>query len=112
MRPMNMKNATSNDTTAPGAGGGCNSASCAGRFRCGSWNHQHGGYGRDIQSDGPGRLPESAGRRGSLLVGIRLRDRLRAGVRPRGDFAFTPTCNTMQVPGPTLVVTEGATGHD
>jgi hypothetical protein len=28
---------------------------------------------------------------------------------PAATFAFTPTCNTMQVPGPTLVVTEGAT---
>jgi FtsP/CotA-like multicopper oxidase with cupredoxin domain len=28
---------------------------------------------------------------------------------PAAKFAFTPTCNTMQVPGPTLVVTEGTT---
>jgi FtsP/CotA-like multicopper oxidase with cupredoxin domain len=28
---------------------------------------------------------------------------------PKANFAFTPTCNTMQVPGPTLVVTEGNT---
>src|SRR5579863_9188218 len=28
---------------------------------------------------------------------------------PKATFAFTPTCNTMQVPGPTLVVTEGQT---
>ena len=28
---------------------------------------------------------------------------------PRATFAFTPSCNTMQVPGPTLIVTEGAT---
>ena len=28
---------------------------------------------------------------------------------PKASFAFTPTCNTMQVPGPTLVVTEGQT---
>ncbi len=28
---------------------------------------------------------------------------------PKATFAFPPTCNTMQVPGPTLVVTEGAT---
>jgi FtsP/CotA-like multicopper oxidase with cupredoxin domain len=28
---------------------------------------------------------------------------------PNAPFAFTPTCNTMQVPGPTLVVTEGQT---
>jgi FtsP/CotA-like multicopper oxidase with cupredoxin domain len=27
----------------------------------------------------------------------------------KASFVFTPTCNTMQVPGPTLVVTEGAT---
>jgi FtsP/CotA-like multicopper oxidase with cupredoxin domain len=26
---------------------------------------------------------------------------------PAASFAFTPTCNTMQVPGPTMVVTEG-----
>ncbi len=26
---------------------------------------------------------------------------------PKASFAFTPTCNTMQVPGPTMVVTEG-----
>jgi FtsP/CotA-like multicopper oxidase with cupredoxin domain len=26
---------------------------------------------------------------------------------PKASFAFTPTCNTMQVPGPTLIVTEG-----
>jgi hypothetical protein len=26
---------------------------------------------------------------------------------PNAPFAFTPTCNTMQVPGPTMVVTEG-----
>src|SRR5579871_5418914 len=28
---------------------------------------------------------------------------------PKATFAFPPLCNTMQVPGPTLVVTEGAT---
>ncbi|HYM05342.1 MAG TPA: multicopper oxidase family protein [Terriglobales bacterium] len=28
---------------------------------------------------------------------------------PAATFAFTPTCNTMQVPGPTMVVTEGQT---
>ena len=28
---------------------------------------------------------------------------------PAVAFAFTPSCNTMQVPGPTLVVNEGAT---
>jgi len=28
---------------------------------------------------------------------------------PAATLAFTPTCNTMQVPGPTLVVTEGTT---
>jgi FtsP/CotA-like multicopper oxidase with cupredoxin domain len=28
---------------------------------------------------------------------------------PKATFAFTPTCNNMQVPGPTMVVTEGAT---
>ncbi len=28
---------------------------------------------------------------------------------PKATFAFTPTCNTMQVPGPTMVVTEGQT---
>jgi len=28
---------------------------------------------------------------------------------PAVAFAFTPSCNTMQVPGPTMVVTEGAT---
>jgi FtsP/CotA-like multicopper oxidase with cupredoxin domain len=28
---------------------------------------------------------------------------------PAASFAFTPACNTMQVPGPTLVVTEGQT---
>ena len=28
---------------------------------------------------------------------------------PKATFAFTPTCNTMQVPGPTMVVNEGAT---
>ncbi len=28
---------------------------------------------------------------------------------PKATFAFEPTCNTMQVPGPTLVVHEGAT---
>ena len=28
---------------------------------------------------------------------------------PKANFAFPPTCNTMQVPGPTLVVTEGQT---
>ncbi|MDR3747570.1 MAG: multicopper oxidase domain-containing protein [Acidobacteriota bacterium] len=28
---------------------------------------------------------------------------------PAAAFAFPPTCNTMQVPGPTMVVTEGAT---
>ncbi len=26
---------------------------------------------------------------------------------PKASFAFTPTCNTMQVPGPTLIVPEG-----
>jgi len=28
---------------------------------------------------------------------------------PKPTFAFTPSCSTMQVPGPTMVVTEGAT---
>lgn len=28
---------------------------------------------------------------------------------PKANFTFAPTCNTMQVPGPTLVVTEGQT---
>ena len=28
---------------------------------------------------------------------------------PAATFAFTPTCNTMQVPGPTMVVKEGTT---
>jgi len=28
---------------------------------------------------------------------------------PNAKFAFAPTCNTMQVPGPTMVVTEGQT---
>ena len=28
---------------------------------------------------------------------------------PAASFAFQPTCNTMQVPGPTMVVTEGTT---
>jgi FtsP/CotA-like multicopper oxidase with cupredoxin domain len=28
---------------------------------------------------------------------------------PKATFAFQPTCNTMQVPGPTMVVTEGQT---
>src|SRR5215469_4476404 len=28
---------------------------------------------------------------------------------PKANFAFAPTCNAMQVPGPTLVVTEGTT---
>ena len=28
---------------------------------------------------------------------------------PKASFAFTPACNTMQVPGPTMVVTEGQT---
>ena len=28
---------------------------------------------------------------------------------PKATFAFPPTCNTMQVPGPTMVVQEGAT---
>jgi len=28
---------------------------------------------------------------------------------PKATFAFTPSCNTMQVPGPTMVVTEGQT---
>src|SRR5579863_3889534 len=28
---------------------------------------------------------------------------------PKATFAFTASCNTMQVPGPTLVVTENAT---
>src|SRR5215469_445054 len=28
---------------------------------------------------------------------------------PKANFAFQPACNTMQVPGPTMVVTEGAT---
>src|SRR5215469_15045751 len=27
---------------------------------------------------------------------------------PKATFAFAPTCNTMQVPAPTLIVTEGA----
>jgi multicopper oxidase len=28
---------------------------------------------------------------------------------PKATFVFTPSCNTMQVPGPTMVVTEGTT---
>jgi FtsP/CotA-like multicopper oxidase with cupredoxin domain len=28
---------------------------------------------------------------------------------PKAPFAFQPTCNTMQVPGPTMIVTEGQT---
>ena len=107
MRPMNMKNATSQDTIAPGAGAGCNSIACARRFRCGSRNHRHGGHGRDFQSDRPGRLPEPARRKCHLLVGIRLRPASLASFLPKARFAFTPTCNTMQVPGPTMIVTEG-----
>ena len=30
-----------------------------------------------------------------------------ASFLPSAPFAFAPTCNTMQVPGPTLIVTEG-----
>src|ERR1700757_2054406 len=29
---------------------------------------------------------------------------------PKATFTFTPYCNTMQVPGPTMVVTEGQKG--
>src|ERR1700758_4980673 len=32
-----------------------------------------------------------------------------AGFAPATSFINTPTCNTMQVPGPTLIVTEGQT---
>ena len=32
-----------------------------------------------------------------------------AAFAPNAKFAFAPTCNTMQVPGPTMVVTEGQT---
>ena len=82
MRPMNMKNATSKTQLflalvvavtlslarpAFAAAPGITGTSTAGQ------------NGRDIQPDGPGRLPESAGRIGSLLVGIRLRQRLGAG---------------------------------
>ena len=98
-----MKNSISNRTLASGAGTGAVPGGCG--SRCGSRHHR---TGHDLQPDGADRVPQPAGRERGLLLGLRLQL-----ARRSGDFApaaiSDATCPTMQVPGPTLIVTEGQT---
>ena len=100
MRPTNMKNAIFEDTTAPGADGG---SGCRSRRRLTL---------RLPESQGPTfnltaqtGLPQPARRAAVYSWGYGCTS-ARAGFRAVGDHraAF---CSTMQVPGPTLIVTEG-----
>ena len=54
------------------------------------------------------RLHHSAGRAGDLFVGLRLQRTRRRGLLPGGHYRRA-SATTMQVPGPTLIVTEGQT---
>ena len=109
MRPMNMKNATSKTqlllalvvavtlslapaafAAAPGITG---TAGTAGTFNLTAQDaYLNQPDGEAVYSWGYGCVAGSA----PTFV-------------PAATFAFTPTCNTMQVPGPTMVVTEGQT---
>ena len=63
--------------------------------------------GTDLQPDRAAGVSQPARRRSGVLLGLWLqRHRRRALRRQRCP---TPVCPTMQVPGPTLIVTEGQT---
>ena len=77
-------------------------AACRSRPRGRARHHRS-----DLQLDRATGLPQPAGRAIGLLLGIWLRGHRANGFAP----ANIPTrrCPTMQVPGPTLIVTEGQT---
>ena len=98
---MNMKTQDPDDTIAPG-GDGCNPVAHAGGFCCGSRHHRY-----RLSTWRRGRPTSPSRTADGLFVGLRLQCARRRSYAPA---AITGTfCNTMQVPGPTLIVTEGET---
>ena len=102
MRATNMKNSICGNTTASGDGDGGGVVLHCDRACCGSWHHRP-----NFQSAGVPCIHHPARWSDGLFLGLRLQRRTGlASLRLQSGRTF---CSTMQLPGPTLIVTQGQT---